>query len=219
MRIFASFLFLFIAATASAQEKLITLEDLWRDGTFAVKSVSGFSALKDGEHYTDLTMDSSGYTIREKSLLAGSLIKTLYKGKLPVEEYILSEAQDKILLFTGSENIYRRSILHYVYIYDIASGRETILDTAKVLHATFSPDGSKVAYVKDNNLYYKDLASGKTVGVTSDGARNKIINGNCDWVYEEEFEFSRAYQWSPDGKYLAYYHFDETGVPQYTMTV
>ena len=96
MRIFASFLLLFIAARASAQDKLITLEDLWRDGTFAVKSVSGFSALKDGEHYTDLTMDSSGYTIREKSLLAGSLIKTLYKGKLPVEEYILSEAQDKI---------------------------------------------------------------------------------------------------------------------------
>jgi dipeptidyl-peptidase-4 len=101
----------------------------------------------------------------------------------------------------------------------VAGGQKDLLDTGKVLHPTFSPDGSKVAFVKDNNLYYKDLVSGKTVAVTADGRRNKIINGNCDWVYEEEFEFTRAYQWSPDSRYIAFYRFDETAVAQYTMTV
>jgi dipeptidyl-peptidase-4 len=94
-----------------------------------------------------------------------------------------------------------------------------LLDEDKVLHASFSPDGSKVAYVKDNNLYYKDLQTGKVVAVTTDGKRNEIVNGNCDWVYEEEFEFTKAYEWAPDSRHLAFYRFDERQVPEYTMTI
>jgi dipeptidyl-peptidase-4 len=86
------------------------------------------------------------------------------------------------------------------------------------MHATLSPDKKKVGYVRDNNLYFKDLSSGKTTQVTTDGKFNAIINGNCDWVYEEEFSFSQAFEWSPDSKCLAFYRFDETKVPEFTMT-
>ncbi|MBS1655367.1 MAG: DPP IV N-terminal domain-containing protein, partial [Bacteroidetes bacterium] len=79
--------------------------------------------------------------------------------------------------------------------------------------------GSKVAYVKDNNLYIYDISSNSTKAVTTDGKWNYIINGNCDWVYEEEFSFTRAFDWSPKGDYLAYYRFDESKVKEYDITM
>ena len=104
-------------------------------------------------------------------------------------------------------------------MYDSLTKKISTLDEGKVLHPTLSPDGSKVAYVRENNLYIKDLASNSIKAVTTDGKWNYIINGNCDWVYEEEFEFSRAFQWSPKGTYIAYYRFDETEVKEYNMTI
>ena len=93
------------------------------------------------------------------------------------------------------------------------------MNEGKVLHATFSPDGSKVAFVKDNNLYLYDIATATSKAITTDGKWNFIINGNCDWVYEEEFEFTQAYQWSPKGTYIAYYRFDESNVKEYNLTI
>ena len=88
----------------------------------------------------------------------------------------------------------------------------------KILHPTFSPDGKRIAFVKNNNLYLYDIPTGNTKAITTDGKWNFIINGNCDWVYEEEFEFSRAYEWSPKGSHIAYYRFDETNVKEYQFT-
>jgi dipeptidyl-peptidase-4 len=122
-----------------------------------------------------------------------------------------------MLLLAESENIYRRSVLHRAYVFDIASGSIKLLDYDKVLHAAFSADAQKVAFVKNNNLYYKDLQKDMIVAVSNDGEKNRIINGNCDWVYEEEFAFTKAYEWSKNGDYLAYYHFDESMVPEYTI--
>ena len=85
------------------------------------------------------------------------------------------------------------------------------------MFATFSPDGSKVAFVRLNNLYMVDLATMTEKQITTDGKWNHIINGACDWVYEEEFSFARAFQWSPDSKKIAFYTFDETKVPEYNM--
>ncbi len=211
---------LFISATAAfAQHNLITLEDIWRDGTFTAKSVPGFNALPDGERYTELIEEGSAHIIRVKTLRDGKEARVLYKGSLPVDDYALSADGRRMLLLTESQNIYRRSILHHVYVLDVSTGKTSLLDSAKVLHAGFSPDGNKVAFVKDNNLFYKDLLTNKVTAITTDGLPNHIINGNCDWVYEEEFEFTQAYQWSPDSKYIAYYRFDESAVPEYTMTV
>lgn len=209
-------------------DKMITLEDVFQNGTFSVKNVEGFNVLKNGKHYTRTDAGEGGSTeINTYDLATGKKIKTLFDNsqqsyndkQVLVGDYVFSADEQKMLLFTESENIYRRSIQHRVYVYDLNSKAVSLLDEAKVLHASFNSAGDKVAFVKDNNIFIKDLKSGITKQVTNDGARNKIINGNCDWVYEEEFEFSQAYQWSPDGKYLAYYRFDESAVKEFTMAI
>lgn len=190
-----------LPAIAFSQKKQITLEDLYKKGTFRGEYVPGFA----GE-----TMDS---------LLEASNIKDESGKKIATSDYVATSDKKKVLLFTNREPIYRRSSKAYTYLYDLDSRKLQRIDTAKILHATFSPDGRKVAYVRDNNIYILDIASNILKPVTTDGKWNYIINGNCDWVYEEEFEFSRAYQWSPKGSYLAYYRFDETNVREYNMTI
>jgi dipeptidyl-peptidase-4 len=209
-------------------EKLITLEDIFKHGTFNVKNVPGFNVLNNGKHYTKVETIAGGSTvIRVYDLASGNLIKTLFNNaeqtfqgnELQLVDYAFSSDEQKMLLFTEPQNIYRRSVLYVVYVYDIGTKTVTLLDQQMVLHATFNAGADKVAYVKDNNLFVKDLKDGRLTQVTTDGKRNEIINGNCDWVYEEEFEFTQAYQWSPDGSYLAYYRFDESKVPEYTMAI
>jgi dipeptidyl-peptidase-4 len=119
----------------------------------------------------------------------------------------------------GIEPIYRRSTKAFVYLYDATSKKLTKLDSEKIMHPTLSPDGSRIAFVKNNNLYLYDIASKKAKAITTDGKWNHIINGNCDWVYEEEFEFTRAYEWSPKGNFIAYYKFDETRVKEFQFTI
>ncbi len=220
------FIALFSAQVVFAQgTKQITLDDLWKNNTFRVKDVPGFRAMKDGMHYTQIDREGTHQYIRIYNLETGVQEKTLFDNglqklggtELNIDEYVFSKDEQKMLLFTESENIYRRSVLHIVYVYDIAAGTVKLVDNEKVLHATFSPDGTKVAYVKGNNLYYKDLVNDNVVQVTRDGEKNKIINGNCDWVYEEEFQFTRAFDWSRDGANIAYYRFDESLVPEYTI--
>jgi dipeptidyl-peptidase-4 len=87
-----------------------------------------------------------------------------------------------------------------------------------VFHATFSPVSNQVAYVRDNNLYVEDLDAKKTVQVTANGAKNEVINGMSDWVYEEEFSFTKAFEWSPDGRFIAFYEFNEANVKVFSMT-
>lgn len=217
----------FDLAIAQTGKKQISLEDIWKNYTFKVKNVPGFNAMKDGVHYTQLDADGKKHYIRVYNLEDGTQVKTLFDdsvqtfgGKaLSIEDYTFSADEQKILLFTEGQHIYRRSVLYRVYVYDIKSGSLQLLDYDKVLHASFSPDANKVGFVKNNNLYYKDLEHDMTMAVTTDGEKNRIINGNCDWVYEEEFEFTRAYQWAPNGKHIAYYRFDESLVPEYTVAM
>lgn len=207
--------------------KKIKLTDIWRDNTFRVKSVPGFKAMNDGLHYTRTDQEGKTQLINKYDLRSGDKTETVFDAAgyaLPdslgtIDDYSFSRDEKKMLLLFRSQNIYRRSVLHYVFVADLEQHTLTAVDGAKVLHATFSPDASKVAFVKNNNLYYRDLKTKKTVPVTMDGVRNKVINGNCDWVYEEEFGFTRAYDWSGDGKTIAYYRFDESKVPEFTMTV
>lgn len=209
-------------SSAKAQTGSITLEDIWQKGTFRAKTIPGFNATRDGKRYTSLQQDSLT-RILVTDLDGGGTTKTLWSGKFPstlkpVEDFSLSTDEGRILLFSEGTPIYRRSASYRAAVYDVATQKEIFIDSGKVLHATFSPDGQKVAFVRDNNLYYRDLASGKTTAVTTDGKWNHVINGNCDWVYEEEFEFSRAFQWSPDSRYIAYYRFDESAVPEFSFT-
>ncbi len=209
------------AGTFAQGTDTISLADIWTKGTFRQKSVPGFNALADGVRYSTLEQDSLSRILVSDLNTTGSVPKTLWSGRFDaqnaVQDYALSADEARLLLSTSPAPVYRRSVAYRTRVQDLKSGQSLFVDSAQVLHATFSPDGQNVAFVKGNNLYYRDLAAGKTVTVTTDGKRNEIINGNCDWVYEEEFEFTRAFQWSPDGRYLAYYRFDERAVPEYSF--
>jgi dipeptidyl-peptidase-4 len=210
-------LLLFPALLSAQQKKQITIEDIWQNKAFTIKSVPGFNVLRNGTDYTRLDDKTE---INCYSLEHGKKKSTLFEKPDSVGEidhYAFSEDEKKLLIFTDAEPIYRRSIRYRVYIYNTADKSLQLLDADKVLHATFNPTGDKVAFVKNNNLYIDDLINGGLIAVTTDGKKNHIINGNCDWVYEEEFEFTRAFQWSPDGRHIAYYRFDESTVKDYTL--
>ena len=194
-------LFLFLPLLTNAQKKQITLEDIYKKGTFRSEQIRGFNE-EDQSNLFD-----------EKQL------KDEAGKQITLSDFTVSSDKKRIIFFTGTEPIYRRSSKSTAYVYDVASKKIVRLNQGKVLHPTFSPDGTKVAYVFDNNLYLYDIASGQTKAITTDGKWNYIINGNADWVYEEEFSFSRAYQWSPSGKYLAFYKFNESRVKEYNFTV
>ncbi len=191
---------LLIPMLAIAQKKQITLEDIYKKGTFRGESIPGFA----GE-----SIDS---------FVTASDVKDEAGKTLPLSDYSLSDDKKRILFFTGRENIYRRSTKAFVYLHDVIAKKTKKLDAEKIMHATFSPDGRRIAYVKNNNLFLYDIATNSARAITTDGKWNHIINGNCDWVYEEEFEFTRAYEWSPGGNYIAYYRFDETNVKEYQFT-
>lgn len=214
-------------AYAGKGDKQITLDDIWKNRTFSMKSVPGFNAMKNGLHFTKLEKAGGNQEINIYDLQTGSKLQTLLKTKditidgkpLSIGSYVFSDDEQKLLILTERKSIYRHSALYKTYVYDIATKEIKLVDDEKILHPSFSPDGSKLAYVKDNNLYYKDLTTGKITAITKDGKWNYIINGNCDWVYEEEFAFTKAFQWAPNGDYIAYYRFDETNVPEYTLPI
>jgi dipeptidyl-peptidase 4 len=195
------FAFLFVPLISIAQKKQITLEDIYKSRTFQGEFVPGFS---------ELPLDS---IINVKD------VKDENGRQLETRDYQLSDNKKRIIFFTGREPIYRRSSKANAFLFDAVSKKTIRLNEGKIIHVSFSPDGSKIAFVKDNNLYLYDVPTGHTRAITTDGKWNYIINGNCDWVYEEEFEFTRAYQWSPKSDYIAYYRFDESKVKEYQFTV
>ena len=202
-------------------QKQITVEDITTQNTFAQKSVTGINWMKEGKFYTSLGENK----ILKYDITTGEVVETLLDGarlspKIDIQSYSLSEDEKKILLLTERESIYRRSYKAEFFVYDLATrSLKKLSSSGKQQNATFSPDGSKVAFTRDNNLFYTTLANMSETQVTNDGKFNSIINGSTDWVYEEEFGFVQAFFWSPDGKKLAYYRFDESNVKEYNMQV
>lgn len=184
-----------------AQKKQITLEDIYKKGTFRGETIRPdfASATKAPEPDFSSVKDENGNTLQ-------------------IEEVISSPSGNLSVLMTQTEQIYRHSSKSIAYLYNNSTKKATRLAGTKIMHPGFSPDGSRIAFVKDNNLYIYDVAAGSAKAITTDGKWNFIINGNCDWVYEEEFSFTQAYQWSPKGNYLAYYRFDESQVKEYQFT-
>jgi dipeptidyl-peptidase-4 len=182
--------------------------------------------MKDGEHYCQVKKDS----LNVYEYATGKLTQTLVNPKQLIPEgekspisigtFSFSPDESKILFPTGEETIYRHSSRANYYYYDLHTGKLTLLSKdGKQRLATFSPDGTKIAFVRDNNIYIVDLTTGKEQPITTDGKINEIINGATDWVYEEEFGFSKAFFWSPDSKKIAWYRFDESNVREYQLTI
>lgn len=205
-------------------QKAITLEDCFQFFKFYPQTGGGFRYLNDGVHYTEL--EDNGLKISDvrnpdfDSLLA----LPLPAGVERWDGYEFSADESRLLLRTGTEPVYRHSVLANYFVHDLKTRQTTALvEGVKAQFAAFSPDGSKVAFVADNNLFFKDLSTGFIKQITSDGAKNKVINGLPDWVYEEEFspvaaDGMVATKWSPDGKKIAFLRFDESAVKEFPLT-
>ena len=191
-----------------AQKKEITLEEIWKNYTFYPASVPGFATMPNGDFYTVKTENAIekfsfktgekvGIILQNEELLKASN-QTLNLKK--IRKYQFDDSETKILFAEKVESIYRRSSKAFYYVYDLNTNElYTISKDKKISYATFSPDGSKVAYVKDYNIFYFDLQTEKEVQITTDGLQNHILNGFADWVYEEELDMSVSFWWSPDG--------------------
>lgn len=206
--------------------KPITLEDIWLKGTFRPQGIYAVKSMADGEHYCVLTstsIDCYSYATGEREYAVCFFQEPGRNrdNKLPeFESFAFDKAERQILLSSGFEPIYRRSGVSDYYIYNIEENTFTkISGKGKQRLTTFSPDGSKVAFVRENNLFYMDLATQQEHQITTDGAAGKIIYGTTDWVYEEEFGITQGFQWSPDGNRIAFYRFDESRVKEYDMQV
>ncbi|MBP6373918.1 MAG: DPP IV N-terminal domain-containing protein, partial [Flavobacterium sp.] len=211
--------------TLFAQQK-ITVEDIYT-GAFRAKGMDELQALKLSNHYTVLNFDRStkSFQIDLYDFATLNKISTLLDTKNQpllidgIDSYTFSPDEKQLLLATNTSPIYRHSFTADYFLYDIATKSVTKLLDFPVQEPTFSPDGQQLAFAKDNNLYVYTFASKSITQITNDGRKNAIINGITDWVYEEEFAFVRAFDWSKDSKKLAYIKFDESQVPEFSMSV
>jgi dipeptidyl-peptidase 4 len=225
MRLPRLFVFTFLAfctiATANAQSKKVSLEDVFKNNVFAQKSVYGINWMKDGQYYSALQRGATGAKVVNINVATGEETGVLIDGgKLGINfsSYAFNPDETKALVASDVESIYRRSSKGIFHVVDLQTGTaQQLMDGQKIMYATLSPDNDKVAFVKDNNLYVLGLVDKKLIQVTKDGEWNKIINGAADWVYEEEFSMAKAFEWSPDGKKIAFIRFDETDVPEFNM--
>lgn len=190
-----------------------------RDGTFEQKTVSGVRSLSDGERYTTMSDGRVLCFSYRTGEPAGVLFDaSAAEPRIEFTDYVLSADERRLLLTTDVEPIYRHSFTAEYWIYDRQDGSlRRLSQGGPQQQAQFSPDGSRVAFVRGGNLFVADPTAGSERQLTFDGRFNHIINGLPDWVYEEEFSFARAFAWSPDGRRIAYLRFDESRVKQYNM--
>jgi len=214
-----------LTAFSQGNSKPFTLEDLMKKRIFASASVDGLKSMSDGIHYTTLSDDNR--QLEKFSYKTGEKVATILNlDDFPdlkirmIVDYEFSADESRLLIQSDYEPLYRRSFRADYYIFDIAARIFTPLSVnGKQQLATFSPDGKLVAFVRENNLFIADPAKGSEIKITTDGKFNEIINGAPDWVYEEEFEYNKAFSWSPDSRKLAYVKFDERNVKMFNMTM
>jgi len=217
-------LILALSSLATAQQKDLLLADIW-NGSFSPAQMHSLRSMQS-DHYTVLqynrlfgstAIDKYHYGTLEK--VATLVDSKDLAGIDHIESYAFNHNETKLLLGTAISPIYRRSTTGIYFVYDLETKTCEKVDSAPIQEPSFSPNSQQVAYVKDNNLYIKNLSNNHSIPVTRDGQKNRVINGICDWVYEEEFAFVKAYEWSPDGAHLAFLRFDETEVPSFSMQV
>ena len=218
-------LFALFALTVSAQNlKKITLEDIWTKGTFASKFVPGFQSLKDGRFYcaTDAKQNLLKYELVSgklvDTLISQATIESLNNGEsIGLEDVQFSQDEQKVIIGTNIESIYRHSTKGIYFVFDIKAKKLIQVSKNKIRYPDFSPNANLVAYVKDNNLFVFDLLRQTENQLTTDGKENQIINGGTDWVYEEEFAIWKGFAWNALSNKIAFYRFDESKVKEYSM--
>lgn len=212
-----------ISSFTQAQKPDYTIADIWQTYAFYPRTVYGIRSMNNGESYTTLENNK----IKQYAYKNGKFVKDIFEFSMvkdahsfSIDDYNFNEDETKILLSTETEPIYRHSFKAHFYLFDIKTKTlKNLSEEGPQQLMSFSPDGQKMAYVKDNNLFYIDLKTNQVVQMTTDGEKNKIINGAPDWVYEEEFSFAQAYEWSPNSQSIAFLRFDESQVPEYNMPI
>jgi dipeptidyl-peptidase-4 len=190
----------------SAQE--ITLDKIY-SGYYRGKGIAGITSMKNGENYLVIEQGGIAKYAYKNSQKEGNLVDGQF------ESYEFSDDESKILLLKESQPIYRHSFLGKFEVKDLKSNKVISLNEGKFIQEPkFSPDGTKVAFIADNNLFYQNLDSGKITQITNDGKKNSVINGLADWVYEEEFGHARLYDWTKNSNALVFVRSDESQVPE-----
>ncbi len=220
------FLFLTCAVfTVSAQKKQFTVEDIFGAKIFTPQTFAAFNAMNDGMHFTKV--DSLGNLVKY-DLKSGNQVSILIKvtelipegqtKALEIDKYKFSDDETKLVLENDNIEIYRHSGTANNYVFDFKTRKlKSLSDKGKQMFATVAPIGNKVAFVRDNNLFIKDLDANSETQITTDGEKNKIKNGWADWVYEEEFGKAEAFFWNKTGTKIAFIRFDETKVKEFEM--
>jgi dipeptidyl-peptidase-4 len=211
---------------AGAQTPL-TVSRIFRDGEFRATPSPSITWLRDGRSYVDVRRAREGgsdlvridlLTGDTTVLVEGARLVDSAGKRLDVEEVTLSADESQALLFHDGISVFRHSLRGSYHVVDLATKRARPLSRApgQQMLAKFSPDGRQVGFVRDHDLWVADLASGTERRLTTDGGPD-IINGTTDWVYEEEFSFYDAWRWSPDGRRIAFWRFDQSGVPEFPL--
>ncbi|MDO5636538.1 MAG: S9 family peptidase [Myroides sp.] len=211
-------------STVEAQQK-IEVEQIW-NGTFRTNQLNALNTLHTKNQYSvlDYNRNTNSFTIDAFDFTTLEKVQTLFNSAdFPeikmISDYSINKTDDKILIATNYNPIYRHSFTSVYYLFDIASKSLIKISENAIQEPLLNKDGSKIAYAFENNLYIFDVTSQKTTQITKDGEKNSIINGITDWVYEEEFAFVRAFDWNTDGTKLAFIRFDESEVPVFSIDV
>lgn len=219
--LFALLTLLFLSLGIQAQK--VTLQDV-AQGTYRAQNIYGLKPMLDGEHYTQISSDHK--RIVKYSFKTGKEVEAIFdvtKARdcnfKTFDDYILSPDEKLILIQTETKPIYRHSFTAVYYIYNVKNNTlEPLSNNGPQQVPLFSPDGNQIAFVRNNNIFLVKLLFGNSESqVTKDGEYNKVLNGIPDWVYEEEFSFNRAFDFSADSKMIAYIRFDESQVPMFSF--
>ena len=168
----------------------------------------------------DIVQFDAATGVHQVLVAASKLVPPGASAPIDIEDYKWSPDGARVLLFTNSRRVWRQNTRGDYWMYDLKTGALRQLGAGSppstLMFATFSPDGQRVAYVRQNNLYVEDVASGRITPLTSDGSTT-IINGTFDWVYEEELNLRDGFRWSPDSRQIAYWQLDASGVRDFDL--
>ena len=218
---------------AQGERNQLSLDDIFTSGKYAGKAITGVHWLNDGARYSYYERDTAAkvtnifiYDVNSKSsrrvLTTAELKMAQDDPPFRFTTYQWSPDEKHILFISAPperEYLSRLTPAGNIFVYDLGnkSFRRLTNVSDPQYNVKFSPDGKSIGFVRNNNIFVVDVASGAERQLTTDGAEH-IINGKFDWVYEEEFEISDGWQWSPDGKHIAFWRLDENRVPEYTLT-
>jgi dipeptidyl-peptidase-4 len=219
---------LLAAAPAPAQQQTppsqLSVERIFASSDFRLQGLPAIQWMKDGQRYTfvgengDLMVEDAASGRRDVMVAASALVPQGGGEAIEIEDYEWSADERKLIIFTNSQRVWRTNTRGKYYVWDLDRRTLTPISTQDgwQMFAKLSPDGSRVGFVRDNDLYVTDLATGRETRLTRDGGE-QIINGTFDWVYEEELGVQDGWRWSPDGQRIAFWRIDQSPVRTFYM--